>query len=102
MIRIKGNNGKGFTSRIAKIITGGVEKAGDDLLKNLKENTPVDSGYARSQWDIVKKEDNVEITNNAPYIDMLDNGHSGQAPNGIVKPALNNLKKRFKGYFKDN
>jgi len=37
----------------------------------------------------------VFITNNVPYIEPLENGHSKQAPNGMVKVTLEQVRTQF-------
>ena len=35
------------------------------------------------------------VTNNVPYIEALENGHSGQAPQGMFAVTLEELQQRF-------
>lgn len=78
-------------------------------------NTPVDTGRARSNWFMgngsaprhvtedttaqnlmdgiaqaqkIKSDDTVYISNNLPYINRLNDGHSQQAPAGFVEKAV--------------
>lgn len=77
--------------------------------------TPVDTGYARASWWLslnaptegpvvtvgqaqlatdaslalqAKAGDTIYLINNAQYIQALEDGHSGQAPNGMVGVVL--------------
>lgn len=79
-------------------ILKGIERMEEDVHRDLISGTPVDTGRARRGWTRTK--DGSE--NRVPYIDALDDGHSKQAPNGIIKPALNKLRQRFNSgrYFK--
>ena len=45
--------------------------------------TPIDTGNARNRTRLMGK-DTIEA--NYPYAQRLDQGHSKQAPNGMVKP----------------
>ena len=70
-----------------------------ELLENLKKNTPKgQTGNARRGWktkysnEIGKKRNYDLVENKVPYIGVLDTGSSTQAPNGIVKPALDKTK----------
>ena len=45
--------------------------------------TPIDTGNARSRTKLMG---NDTIEANYPYAQRLDQGHSKQAPNGMVKP----------------
>lgn len=85
-------------------------------------NTPVDSGRARGNWQLgvnsvpegetgrldkdgnvtlneclsnlskSRAGDKITITNNVPYIEALENGHSNQAPAGMVALAVEKAK----------
>lgn len=119
--------------RIAVRVEGNVERAVKDcaqaVLKSAVENTPVDTGMARSNWTPeldrafeglfparvpgkggstgdansvaaieagaqtiegfdIKKNGSIHITNNAPHIRPLNDGHSKQAPAGFVQIAV--------------
>lgn len=55
--------------------------------------TPVDTGYARSRWTHNVEEDingNMVgiIDNDAPYIGILNQGHSQQAPSLFIEKTL--------------
>jgi len=55
--------------------------------------TPVDTGYARSRWThSIEKDynDNLVgiIDNDAPYIGILNKGHSRQAPSLFIEKTL--------------
>lgn len=125
-----------FAKRIDRIVVrveGNVERAVKDcasaVLRSVVENTPVDTGFARSNWtpeldrafeglfparvpgtggstavenavatidagtpaieafDIHANRE-IHITNNAPHIQPLNDGHSKQAPAGFVQIAV--------------
>lgn len=79
-------------------ILKGIDRMEDDLHRDLIAGTPVDTGRAKKGW----RRTDEGSENTVPYIDALDKGHSKQAPNGIIKPALNKLRQRFNSgrYFK--
>lgn len=61
----------------------------------LRQTTPIKSGRARNGWQQTYQKGNVGkgkpipiAKNNVPYIGILDEGSSRQAPQGIVKPSL--------------
>jgi hypothetical protein len=54
------------------------------LIKDLKEETPVDSGAARDGW----KYTGTSIINKIPYIDDLNRGTSKQAPSYFIEKTL--------------
>lgn len=71
------------------------------LFLNLVSGTPIDTGHAQKGWRQVGKisdvintgTDKIIIRNDVEYIQRLDEGHSGQAPRGIVQPALTKTRK---------
>lgn len=83
-----------FKGKILK----GIDRMEEDLHRDLIAGTPVDTGRARKGWRRTAE----GSENMVPYIKPLDEGHSKQAPNGIIQPALNKLRQRFKSgrYFK--
>ena len=119
--------------RIAVRVERNVERAVKDcagaVLRSVVENTPVDTGYARSNWTPeldrafeglfparvpgekgstaeenaaatievgtptieafdIENNESIHITNNAPHIQPLNDGHSKQAPAGFVQMAV--------------
>lgn len=119
--------------RIAVRVEGNVERAMKDcagaVLRAAVESTPVDTGFARSNWTPeldrafeglfparvpgkagstaaenaaatveagmptieafeIGKNESIHITNNAPHIRPLNDGHSKQAPAGFVEIAV--------------
>ena len=61
----------------------------EDIFNEIVDTTPVDTGYAQSRWEINFPNDNTcEISNDCDYISYLEDGHSKQAPNGMVDIAL--------------
>lgn len=65
------------------------------LRQELQKHTPIDKGNARNNWKESVKSDSVEVVNNVPYIERLENNHSKQTKGrGIVKPALSSFNRR--------
>jgi hypothetical protein len=56
----------------------------DYVFTTVKRRTPVDTGQARDGW--VKTE--TTISNDVPYIGVLEYGSSDQAPNGMIRITL--------------
>ena len=88
--------------RIFRDIERSIERAVDalfsDINRDSKKITPIRTGYAKSQWRKVGKyrlgDSKTMVENLAPYIAVLDQGSSRQAPNGIVQPTLDKLMRR--------
>lgn len=54
--------------------------------------TPVDTGYCLSNWEMEKVDRDIYIIKNeTPYVSFLEDGWSGQAPGGMLQPALQRL-----------
>ena len=58
--------------------------------------TPVDTGYAKSQWKKRNISKGFEVKNKVDYIPFLDEGHSKQAPKGITKPTVRIMSRYIK------
>lgn len=66
-----------------------------DLEGELKSNTPVDTGYAKSRWKRSTNRKGGTINNDAPYISELEKGRSKQAPDGMIKPSIDKIISNF-------
>jgi hypothetical protein len=58
------------------------------LLAKLRAATPVDTGYARSRWVAVELGAHIDVLNDAPYIMVLNDGHSKQAAAGFIERCI--------------
>jgi len=71
----------------------------DDFFKSLVSLTPVDTGRAKRGWvknynnQIGEQSSYVLFTNKVPYSALLDNGHSSQAPDGMLNPTFKRTRK---------
>jgi len=87
-LSVKGKLGDTIRKRLDR----GIEEMSEDLKDYLKDETPVDTGYAKSRWRLRRD----SISNDADYIDVLEDGWSKQAPKGMLKPALNKLRRKWR------
>lgn len=55
------------------------------MQKDLRDATPVDTGYARSRWKTTEVGEVFLVENDAPYIQYLNAGTSKQAPSHFVE-----------------
>jgi hypothetical protein len=55
------------------------------MKEDLKAATPIDTGYARSRWEVDETEDAFYVKNDADYIQYLNEGSSKQAPAYFVE-----------------
>ena len=61
------------------------------LFASVVKLTPVDTGRLRNNWQITPNiaiGRKVIISNNLPYAQVIEDGHSKQAPNGMVKVTV--------------
>lgn len=63
-----------------------------DLHAGLVQRTPVDTGRARSGWQVDTQAGVIE--NNVEYIEALNRGHSAQAPAGFVEAEIDRATRR--------
>ena len=77
-----------------------VAKVAADLLVELKKNTPVRTGHARSGWTTTKKGKDYVDENPVPYVPYLDKGTKKMKPanggRGIIGPSLTSIKGKYK------
>jgi hypothetical protein len=73
------------------------------LFTEIKQRTPEDTGTAKAGWRNQNTQAGFEITNQVPYIGVLDKGRhmtrrgmrgSKQAPKGMVGPSLDSIKRK--------
>ncbi|WP_422847213.1 hypothetical protein ACOYR4_15410 [Acidovorax sp. M14] len=65
-----------------------LQKFGTEFKSRLERRTPVKTGYAQSQYVMDVNTDDLTITNNVDYIVRLEEGHSQQAPQGMLRITL--------------
>jgi len=73
------------TNRFNTGANANLRKVSVDLKRELVSATPIDTGNARAHWNNSIKKDSVEIVNDTPYIEALNNGHSKQAPSHYIE-----------------
>lgn len=73
-----------------------VRRLADETVIAAKQNTPVKTGRARSNWRKSVTQDNFAVENRVPYIERLEAGASRKAPRGIIGPTLTQVKGKFK------
>ena len=98
MLKIKVTpSAKMVTDQLADAVTDLVRQVSRNLFTEVKRFTPVKSGRARKGWKFRKRSDSqYRISNRVPYINRLDEGYSKQSPNGIVRPAVQEVARKTK------
>lgn len=71
-----------------------IDRVAKDTLVVAKSNTPIDKGQARRGWRLEGAGYGKRIVNRVSHIVPLENGHSKQAPNGILGPTVREISKR--------
>jgi hypothetical protein len=69
-------------------------RVAQDILEVARSKTPIDQGQARRGWRLENRSRSKHIVNRVPYIDLLENGRSKQAPNGILGPTVREITNR--------
>lgn len=93
------NEAKNTMRELLSDIDHDFDRYNADLTKNLASGTPVATGFARRNWrdkyksQIGKQRKYPLIENRTPYVGILDEGSSRQAPRGIVDPAIKKTRK---------
>ena len=71
-----------------------INQIAQDTLVVARSKTPIDKGQARRGWRLETSFKQRKIVNRVPHIDALENGHSKQAPNGILGPTVREITNR--------
>lgn len=80
-----------------------LRRAATDLKRGVIDKTPVDTGHARDSWEDNRSPrsldigDQYRLTNDSGYAIPLEYGTSQQAPNGMVRDTLTEVKARYGG-----
>jgi hypothetical protein len=86
------------TGKVMSSLEREKEKFIDLVAKDIKDvavrRTPIDKGRARRGWRLEGTGTGKRIVNRVPYIDVLEKGHSKQAPNGILGPTVREISQR--------
>jgi hypothetical protein len=65
----------------------GFKKEVNSFVRDLRDETPVDTGRARDSWEIVYNlnENKASVESDVPYMPRLNEGHSQQAPSNFIE-----------------
>lgn len=77
-----------IASKTKKLKEANTVKIAKELVDKLKKETPVDTGYARDHWELLKAGGQLSIENPTPYLNELNEGSSQQAPAHFVEIAV--------------
>jgi hypothetical protein len=68
----------------------------NDIFRSVKNLTPVDTGKAKRNWRLLRRQFGFMVLNSVKYITFLDKGSSKQAPRGMTQPTFERLRARNK------
>ena len=86
-------NASSLTKALEKSINMISKKVGEDVLKGVRQRSPVRSGLFKRSWRMSGSKNRYKISNSQSYGHALEHGKSGQAPNGVVGPTIRNIAK---------
>jgi len=86
---------KGFNKMVDNIVNRVTKELTDAVFKDIKKRSPVakvNGGRFKRSWAMRGKDKKYTISNPQSYGPALENGKSRQAPNGVMGPAINNIR----------
>ena len=85
---------RAIIKNVRKTVTKELVGFGNDLLVNVRDETPYKEGRARRGWvKSATTKDRVTLTNRVPYIELLERNRSRQTEGlGIIRPAAKKTK----------
>ena len=92
-LRNVNNAFRGFSRELGEVVQNETNETAEQLLENLRNATPVDTGNARDSWFLERATPNLirevqgVIYNTTEYIDELNEGSSRQAPARFIERA---------------
>lgn len=104
---------KEYAETVGGGLTRFLQKITFELHEAIVMKTPVDTGAARASWNVsigqpqyaikgsvaavigLTKPDDIYITNAMEYISALENGHSAQAPHGMVALSIAEIETKY-------
>lgn len=89
-------------NRFKKLLTEVTEVAtkaiSDSVFEDVKRRSPVRSGLFKKSWRKSGSKFRYNLTNPQSYGGRLEEGRSKQAPSGVMRPAIENLKQPIRRY----
>ena len=101
MSKVSFNSQKAI-NMVDKIVDGVTEALADMLFKDIKRRSPVRSGLFKRSWIKLGKGRKFRIVNPQPYGPALEAGRSPKAREGVIGPAVKNIKQISKNTMSKN
>jgi hypothetical protein len=86
----------GFARRRDQELDSFVEDVMQSYVEIAAERTPRRSGAAAKAWQTQGSGTQTTAENDRPYIQRLDEGYSKQAPRGITKPTIKEIRRKYR------
>ena len=96
MLNVEFINVPQAVSKLKRDIQKFTAKVAQTFYEEVSRVTPIDRGRARRGWKLQRAGEKYVVENKVPYINVLEEGHSKQAPNGMIKPAIRQTLRRIK------
>lgn len=96
MAEIVFTGGDVISAKLAKTLQMTIQQVADVVETTAIRNTPIKTGYTRSQWTQKVNKSDFEVANRVPWIERLEAGASRQAPRGIIGPTLTQVKGKIR------
>ena len=91
MANVSFNSSKAIKA-IDKMLDAVTEVLTDMLFKDIQRRSPVRSGLFKRSWTKRGKGSKFRIVNSQPYGPALEAGRSPKARDGVIGPAIKNIK----------
>ena len=85
-------NGDSMKRKVKMAVENATMDVSEALFKDIVRRSPVRSGQFKRSWSKSGTGTRYKISNPQTYGGALERGRSRQAPRGVVKPAIKNLK----------
>ena len=111
-------NDKIYRKKVKQLEKYVARRLPNESLKEFKDNTPIDNGYARRNTTLKKRPQEFIIKGDYDYSGVLDRGlfpdppkagtgktrggYSTQAPKGMIEPTLDFIEKQIRKFIKRN
>jgi HK97 gp10 family phage protein len=91
------DNTQKVKEKLAQALLNGLEESALRVQASASDKAPVDTGRLRASITYQVNPTNAIIGSNVVYARRLEYGHSQQAPQGFLRPALDEIKGKVKG-----
>jgi hypothetical protein len=88
MLNVEFINVPQAVSKLKRDIQKFTAKVAQTFYEEVRRVTPIDRGRARRGWKLQRAGEKYVVENKVPYINVLEEGHSKQAPKGMIEPAI--------------